>query len=241
MAISVEREREIIRALEDFDTPSITNVLATYPAREDICMGLYHPWEGHWYTDQTLRAMYPELGRRCGYAVTCVVGMPDPNFKRLGWKDVFQAVAAAPGPVVMVMKQNFPEEIKKINGLVGGNMASAFKSLGVTAIMSDGPSRDIDELRPMGLQYMLTGATAGHGPFTIQAVNVPVEICGMHVCPGEMIHLDESGAVKFPRDKLEEVLERVTRLREEEEEKQRMLRSTSDPELLAKYMAGLYK
>ena len=40
--------------------------------------------------------------------------------------------------------------------------------------------------------------TAGHGEMAIQAVNVPVSIGGMDVATGEIIHMDENGAVKFP-------------------------------------------
>ena len=39
----------------------------------------------------------------------------------------------------------------------------------------------------MGMQYMLPGVCAGHGPFSIQAVNEPVEICGMQVSAGANI------------------------------------------------------
>ena len=59
----------------------------------------------------------------------------------------------------------------------------------------------------MGIQYMLTGVSPGHGPMGVKAVNTPVEICGMDVAPGEIIHLDENGAVKFPREYLAKVLE----------------------------------
>ena len=40
--------------------------------------------------------------------------------------------------------------------------------------------------------------TAGHGEMAVQAVNVPVSVGGMDVAPGELIHMDENGAVKFP-------------------------------------------
>src|SRR6185503_7279531 len=70
-----------LHELSDFDTPSITNVVATYPA-SPLCLGLYNPWAENWYTDQSIRCMYPELGRLAGYAVTCVYGLPDPNFSR---------------------------------------------------------------------------------------------------------------------------------------------------------------
>ena len=117
---------------------------------------------------------------------------------------------------------------------------TAFKSAGVTGVLSDGPSRDVDEIRPMGLQYMITGVTPGHGYFGIQAVNVPVDICGMEVAPGEIIHMDENGAVKFPADRLDDVLIQADRLRRIEQKRQKMMRETGDMGELTKIMQGIY-
>ncbi len=232
--------REKIEQLLKYDTPSITNVTATYPADKTNCLGLYHPWEGRWYTDQTLKCMFPELGRRAGYVVTVVYGMPDPTFDRLGFGDVLKAIEAAPKPVILAVKQNLPEHIKRINGLLGGNMMTAFKSAGVVGVMSDGPSRDVDEIRPMEMQYMLTGVTPGHGYFQVQAVNVPVDICGMDVAPGEIVHMDENGATKFPAAYLDEVLVRAERLQKIEQKRQKLMRETTDIKEIAKIMQGLY-
>ena len=41
----------------------------------------------------------------------------------------------------------------------------------------------------------------------------------MDVSPGEIIHMDENGACKFPSDKLEAVLTNVRALQKEEEER----------------------
>ena len=238
--LNLEREREIIKELENYDTPTITNVVATYPGKA-TCLSLYHPWDTNWYTDDSLRVMYPELGRTCGYAVTCTYGIPDPNFKggpSVG--DVLRAIDKSPKPVVLFIKQDYPEKLKRKNGLCGGNMAAAFKSVGCVGIVTDGPSRDVDEVRTMGIQYMMTGTSAGHGPMGVKAVNTPVEICGMDVCTGEIVHMDENGCVKFPREYLEEVLENCKILSAQEEKKIKMLQSTGDVDLLAKYMQGVY-
>ena len=184
--------------------------------------------------------MYPELGRTVGYAVTVTYGMPAPEFDRLSLLDVYKAIEASPKPVVVCLKQNLPEPYKSKNGLCGGNMMTAFKSLGCVAVISDGPSRDLDEVRPMGIPYMLPGVCAGHGPFSIQAVNEPVDICGMEVAAGDIIHMDENGAVKFPRQYLRQVLENCKKVSEAEDKKMRMLASTSDVALLKKYMQGVY-
>lgn len=57
-----------LEKLKQFDTPSITNVVATYPDKE-YCLGLYHPWRGQWYTDE--RKGYVSRARQnrwlCGY------------------------------------------------------------------------------------------------------------------------------------------------------------------------------
>ena len=42
-------ELEMLEKLKDFDTPSITNVVATYPG-SPLCLELYDPWYDNWYT-----------------------------------------------------------------------------------------------------------------------------------------------------------------------------------------------
>ena len=152
----------------------------------------------HWYTDQSIRCIYPELGRLAGYAVTCVYGLPDPSFSRLSFMDVIDAVEASPRPAILVLQQKFPAELAGKVGLAGGKMVLALKAVGCIGLISNGPSRDLDEVRPLRFQYLLSGVTAGHGAMAVQAINVPVSVGGMDVNPGEMIHMDENGAVKFP-------------------------------------------
>lgn len=228
-----------LEQLKNFDTPSITNVVATYPDK-DYCMGLYHPWRGKWYTDETAKIMYPELGRTVGYAVTCTYGMPDANFETLKFADVLRAVDAMDKPVVLILKQDFPDEIKCRNGLLGGNMMTALRAVGVVGVISDGPSRDVDEIRPLGMQYMLTGVTAGHGKWAVQSVNTGVEVFGMQVTPGEIIHMDENGAVKFPAQHIDEVIDKCTYLAEFEDKKQKRMRETNDVEEIIRIMSGVY-
>jgi 4-hydroxy-4-methyl-2-oxoglutarate aldolase len=224
---------EMMEALKAFDTPSITNVVATYP-NSPLCLGLYNPWTENWYTDQSIRCMYPELGRLVGYAVTCVYSVPDPNFSRLTFMDVVDALEAMPKPTILVLQQKFPPEIAGKVGLAGGNMVSAMKAMGCVGLISNGPSRDLDEIRPMQFQYMLSGVTAGHGAMAVQAVNVPVSVGGMDVAPGEIIHMDENGAVKFPANKLAEVLRNVRLLQKEEEMRMSALqKATSAAEIRA--------
>ncbi|MEJ5198254.1 MAG: RraA family protein [Anaerolineae bacterium] len=229
--------QEMLEALKEFDTPSITNVVATYPDNP-LCLGLYHPWSQNWYTDQSIRCMYPELGPVVGYAVTAVYGLPDPAFKRLSFMDVIDALDASPKPTIFVFEQRFPPEIAGKVGLSGGNMTTAMKAVGCVGAISNGPSRDIDEIRPMRFQYLLSGIAPGHGPTAVHAINVPVRVAGMDVVPGEIIHMDENGAVKFPADKLEAVLTNVRKLRDEEAARMQALRNARSAAEVRAIFAG---
>lgn len=234
-------QEEMLEELKRFDSPTITNVIATYPEKPEYCLGLYDPWEEPWYTNEDIKCMYPELGRRVGYAVTVTFGLPDREKDTLTFQDLYQALADSPKPSILCIKQDFPERYRKKNGLAGGNMMTAFRSLGCVGVISDGPSRDVDEVRGLGLQYMLTGVTAGHGPFAIKAVNSSVNLCDMEVTPGEIIHMDENGAVKFPSEYLPEVVRRCRLLSEYEANKQRLFAVNTDPEIMYKIKKGTFQ
>ena len=209
---------ELLEALKKIDTPTVTNVVATYPGR-DLCLEIYNPWTENWYTDNKLSCWYPELGPIAGYAVTCTYGLPDPTFKSLSLMDVLEATDKLGKPSIFCFEQKFPGGIADKVGLSGGNMTSALRACGAIGAISNGPSRDIHEIRPMGFQYLTRGICAGHGQQAVHAVQVPVRMSGMDVAPGEIIHMDENGAVKFPADRLEEVVTNATKLLAEEDER----------------------
>jgi regulator of RNase E activity RraA len=224
--MATQSEREMLEQLRKHNTPAITNVVATYP-NHPLCLGLYNPWTESWYTDESIRCMFPELGSTVGYAVTCVFGLPDPDYSRLSFADVIDALAASKRPSILAIEQRFPPGLARKVGLCGGVMTTAIKAVGCVGVVSNGPSRDMDEIRPMEVQYLLSGVTAGHGPMAVQAVNVPVSVAGMDVSPGEIIHMDENGACKFPGDRLADVLTNVRALEREENVKMQALKDAN--------------
>jgi regulator of RNase E activity RraA len=152
--------------------------------------------------------------------------------------DVLDALDASPKPTIFVFQQKFPPEIEGKIGLAGGNMTTAMQAIGCVGAISNGPSRDIDEIRPMKFQYLLSGASAGHGDMAVHAVNVPVNIGGMDVSPGEMVHMDENGACKFPADKIEPVLKNVKALLKDEDVRITALRKAKNAAQVKAAFAG---
>ena len=179
--MAVMTEEQTLAELRKIDTPTITNVVATYP-KNPLCLGLYNPWTENWYTDTSIRCIYPELGAVVGYAVTCVYGLPDPNYSgRLTFMDVVDALDAMKKPTILVIQQKWPPELFNKAGLAGEIMTTTMQQVGCIGLLSNGPSRDVDAIRKNNFQMLLGGVTAGHGEMAVQAVNVPVSVGGMDV------------------------------------------------------------
>jgi len=229
-------ENEIIKQLERIDTPTISNVVAAYPA-SDLCLKLYDAWYGQWYTDSTIRCMYPDLGPRVGYAATAVFSEKSNQYTGVDRWAAPEHIDGTKKPVILVAKQAFPPALANRVGLFGGNITTQYKALGVVGVVTDGPLRDIDEIREMSFQYLATGISPSHGDVMLKAVGVPVTVCGMTVMPGDMIHMDMHGAVKFPASKMAQILENAQKLLKREAEGRRIFQ---DPNFsLAKWKNSL--
>ncbi len=216
-------DHQIIDQLRRFDTATICNVVATYP-HSDICLKLYDAWRGEYYTDSSLRCMYPELGSLCGYAATAWYSEASPEYTQLDRWALPEHLDRSPKPVILVAKQTYPSGLEKLSGLFGGNMTAQFKALGVVGVVTDGPMRDYIEIMDMNVQYLASGLTSGHGPLQLRGADIPVNVAGLSVKPGDIIHMDHCGACKFPAEKLSKVLEYANELKRREEENQAVFR-----------------
>ena len=91
---------QIIQQLRKFDTATICNVVATYPD-SDICLKLYDAWDGEYYTDTSIRCIYPELGPLCGYAATTWYSDTKPEHTKLDPWILYERLDTTPKPVIL--------------------------------------------------------------------------------------------------------------------------------------------
>ena len=135
----------------------------------------------------------------CGYAVTAEVDATSADQPgRNMFADLCEALAAAPKPAVIVVREAGPHP--ELSAHCGEVMATTFIRLGGIGLISDGGVRDIVEVREMGFHYFAPGVVASHGHFRIVRVGVPITVCGLAVEPGDLLHGDVNGLIKVPQE-----------------------------------------
>ncbi|KAL4881725.1 hypothetical protein BJY04DRAFT_207474 [Aspergillus karnatakaensis] len=99
--------------------------------------------------------------------------------------------------------------------VVGGIMAARMKVLGIKGAVVSGRIRDLSEIQGSGLPVWARGtSTVGTGAEAKAGLrNVPVDVGGVVVSPGDIIFCDPlEGVVAIPRGLLDQVLETMPKL-----------------------------
>ena len=109
---------------------------------------------------------------------------------------------AQPGDV-LVLTMPEPEPV----ALVGDLLATQAKERGVVALLVDAAVRDAEDLRELGVPIWarwirVRGATKSE----VGEIDVPIEVGGATIRPGDTVVLDADGAVVVPRERTDEVL-----------------------------------
>ena len=91
----------------------------------------------------------------------------------------------------------------------GDIMAVTAKKMNVEGTVIDGVCRDIPAVRESGYPMFSKGyyMVTGKDRVEVDAVNIPVAVSGVRVCPGDIILGDDTGVVAIPRGMAEKVLE----------------------------------
>lgn len=93
---------------------------------------------------------------------------------------------------------------------VWGDIMSFYSSMHkIEGTVIDGVCRDLDSIREVGYPVYSKGAymMTGKDRVACEAVNVPVNMCGRVVKPGDFILGDASGVVAIPQEMIEKVVE----------------------------------
>ena len=169
---------------------------------------IYNGWEAMTSAERTsLRCnrepvvdYLPEAGSIVGYAVTLVIEPTNPRWPRElpDAPEAYRAyVAAGPGPKVVVVQDLDRVTLGSFWGEVNSNV---HRALGCVGAITDGAIRDLDEVRAMGFKHLARRLCVGHAYAHPVRWGVPVEVFGVEVRPGDLIHADQHGFLVIPEE-----------------------------------------
>ena len=196
----------MIDYLKTVDTPTLSNAIELLNIRPRS--------EG--FTPLQVKCIFPEFGRMVGYAVTAhvetVTRLEPLDMNR--FIELYESLEASPKPAVIAF-----QEVGAMGDYAahcGEVMATCFTRLGAIGLVSDCGVRDIPEVRAMGFQYFARGTVASHAYFRIVRVGVPVQVAGMVIQPGDILHGDENGLIQVPKSDAHRIAEMVDKVRSRE-------------------------
>lgn len=123
----------------------------------------------------------------------------------------------APGDV-LVLTMPDPRPV----ALLGELLATQAKGCGAAAVLIDAAARDTEELRELGLPVWARWVRVqGANRTEVGEIDVPLEVGGAAISPGDAIVLDADGAVVIAEDRIEQVVQ-ASRERAENEDAKRV-------------------
>lgn len=184
----------VLDELAAFTTPAVLNGLKRLGMR---------PGEFETSERAAVRCMAPELGARVGVAVTRTVSTHreekpggDPSQASTLSTAFDELVASVPGPKVLVV-QNVGDWRGPV--CIWGEVAANINmAMGFVAGITNGPVRDVAEMRARGFPTFAAGPDVGGGYVDFVASGEPVTVAGMTIRTGDLLHGDEHGVVKIP-------------------------------------------
>ncbi len=179
---------EILRRL---DACTLANAIETFHRR----------LRNEGYMDHTVRCMFTHLPPMLGYAATIKVRGSFPAFagpdyvESTDWWDYFQSL---PSPRVAVVQD--ASEKPGVGSLIGGVHANILRALNCVGVVTNGVVRNMPAAEKIGMQLFAGGVSVSHAYVHVIEVGKPVEIGGLKIRPGDLVHGDLHGVQTIPPD-----------------------------------------
>lgn len=186
----VEITSEVLADLGRLDTPTVCNALE-----------LVAPDRRGWgYTVEPLVCARPDLPAMVGFARTARIRAQHPsdddaaaNARR---DDYFRYVDDGPKPSIMVL-QDLDGDSRGYGSWWGEVNSAIHLGLGARGVVTDGSIRDLPDIAD-GFQLLAGRVGPSHAFVQMVDFGGPVNVAGMGVADGDLIHADQHGAVVIP-------------------------------------------
>jgi regulator of RNase E activity RraA len=153
------------------------------------------------FTRSGIQCMFPERAPIAGYAATARIRSARPPMEGRSYyrnTEWWNHILTIPKPRVVVI-----EDVDNPPGLgafVGEVNANIFIALGCTALITNGAVRDLEQVQPTGFQMFAGNTSASHAYAHVFDFGGEVELAGLKIMPGALLHGDRNGVLTVPME-----------------------------------------
>jgi 4-hydroxy-4-methyl-2-oxoglutarate aldolase len=201
--ISGKPMRTILRELAEFETALLANTI-----------GYIDPAPPHtWYMGGSIRCVTPPLTPSVGIAATCEIDTSTPGGSsdmELFWRQLDE-IKNSQLPTIWVVQcvGSRPDH----ECVLGDGMAKLLSSAGCVAVVTNGGVRDAAGLLTVPMAAYAQGLTVHHTAIRIRAIGRPIQVGGITVRPGDVVHANAEGVILVPPKTLPCLAERAIEMR----------------------------
>ena len=180
---------EQLAALRQLDSCTIANAIETCSVR----------LRNEGFADATVRSMFPSLPPMVGYAATAQIRCSGPPPDAPTWverTDWWDHILSVPSPRVVVIQDVDP--VPGQGALLGEVHANILAAMCCVGAVTNGAVRDLAAVQAMGFPFFAHHPIVSHSYAHIVGVGVSVEIGGLTINPGELLHGDLNGVLAIP-------------------------------------------
>lgn len=192
-AILTSEQLEILRRL---DACTLANAIETFHTR----------LRNEGFTDHSVHCQFPHLRPVFGYAATVKVrGSAPPTAEsdypdRTDWWDY---ILSLPAPRVVAV-QDVATKVG-LGSLLGAVHVNILRVLGCAGAVTNGAVRDLPAAEKLGFQLFAGSVSVSHAYVHIVEFGTPVEIGGLKIQSGDLLHGDLHGVQTIPADIAEKI------------------------------------
>lgn len=194
-------------ALRRFDTCTVANAIEGFHVRlRDVG-----------FADSSVRCVFPKMPPLVGYAATVRIrhsGPPVEGRVAIEPTDWWDKLLAVPAPRVVVIQD--VSERPGFASFIGEVHARVLQALGCVGAVTNGSVHDLPGIEAAGFRLFAGSVSVSHAYAHIVDFGKPVEIGGLKVNPGDLLHADQHGVLSVPPQIAAEIPAAAERLLERE-------------------------
>lgn len=196
-----------LEALRRLDACLLANAIETFHER----------LRNEGFMGNNVRCLFPQLQPMLGYAATVKIrGSAPPTTgnlygDRTDWWDYIESL---PAPRIVVV-QDVSSRVG-LGSLVGAVHMNILRTLHCTGVVTNGSVRDIPAAESAGFHYFAGSVSVSHAYVHIVEIGKSVEIDGLKIRSGDLLHGDLHGVQSVPIDLAPQLPEAAARISAEE-------------------------